>query len=147
MKIFFYNLIAFFFLINISFAHGAESSPGELVKEFYQWYLPYESDSNTPIRDSVIYKYVSRCTVKRLRIDLERGTLPGGVDYFTKVHDYDVDDWVENITIHENIKMNEYSYVVPVTLGLKNKKDIIVFVSYEDNSLYITKIDDTRPYL
>ncbi|MFM0281510.1 hypothetical protein P0D75_26205 [Paraburkholderia sediminicola] len=80
-----------------------------------------------PLLDNGIYVYVTKATVDGLRSAYRHNRLPGDSDYFTKVQDYDEQDWSNNIETHQAIMLGDVA-VVPVTFGSKDKISVLVFL-------------------
>lgn len=126
--------------------HCAEPEPQQLVRSFYLWYFKKsESGSEHPLRNNEISAYVAADTLKRLRADLERGTLPGDMDYFLKAQDI-LDEWPESLHVTEAVVLGDGTVVVPVSFGLETKISTIVFLQKDNGMLRIVKVDDTFPY-
>ena len=124
----------------------AEPEPQQLVRSFYLWYfMKSQSISEHPLQNDEIRAYVAAGTLKRLRADLERGTLPGDMDYFLKAQDI-LDEWPESLHVFEAIVLGDGTMVVPVSFGLETKISTIVFLQKDNGVLRIVKVDDTFPY-
>ena len=51
------------------------------VQDFYKWYLKQSLTANDlPVFDQAIFKYVCRCTAKRVQFDYNRGVSADGAD-------------------------------------------------------------------
>jgi hypothetical protein len=55
-----------------------------------------------------------------LRDDYRNNRLPGESNYFTKVQDYDENEWLHHMVLHPTIVPGEVA-VIPVTFGAKEK--------------------------
>jgi hypothetical protein len=120
-------------------------TPETSVTAFYTWFFKHDNDQTYPLRESMIYSYVSKKTVERLNSEYDHGGPPQGVDYFLKVQDYDPRDWAKNISVHSAIFLGDAA-VVPVTFGSTNKTSVLVFLRKQEGRWKITKIDDTCDY-
>ena len=130
------------------FQQGAladSATPDASTKAFYAWYIKLESKETYPLLDKGIYAYVTKATVDKLRSAYRHNRLPGDADYFTKVQDYDEQDWSNNIATHHAIMLDDVA-VVPVTFGSKDKISVLVFLRKLGDSWKITKVDDTLDY-
>ncbi len=121
------------------------AKPEEKVSAFYTWYIKKQSHQIFPLLDHEISKYVADPTIKRLRNDYKHDTLPGDADYFTKVQDYDDQDWLHSIRTASPIALGDVM-VVPVTFGSKDPVSVLVFLKRERAGWRIIKVDDTLGY-
>ncbi|MFM0167635.1 MULTISPECIES: DUF3828 domain-containing protein [Paraburkholderia] len=126
-------------------AFADSATPDATTKVFYAWYIKLESKDTYPLLDKGIYVYVTKATVDRLRSAYRHNRLPGDSDYFTKVQDYDEQDWSNNIETHQAIMLGDVA-VVPVTFGSKDKISVLVFLRKQGDGWKITKVDDTLDY-
>ena len=120
-------------------------TPEATVRAFYTWYIGRQTGTYQ-LTDNTIYRYVAKPTVDNLRDDYRHNRLPGDSDYFTKVQDYDENEWLHNMVLHPAIVLGEAA-VIPVTFGAKEKTDVIVFVRKEAGRWKIAKVEDTGNYL
>ena len=124
----------------------AEPEPQQLVRSFYLWYfMKSQNTSEHPLHSDDMHAYVAADTLKRLRADLARGTLPGDMDYFLKAQDT-LDDWPESLKVAEAIALGDGTVVVPVSFGVEEKISTIVFLKKVGGAFRIVKVDDTFPY-
>jgi len=126
-------------------AQGKPVTPEANTKAFYAWYIKLQAKSVYPLTDSGITTYVSKDTVDRLREAYRRNELPGDVDYFTKVQDYDEKDWSEHTVARAPILLEDVA-VVPVTFGSKDKISVLVFLRKLGDGWKITKVEDTQDF-
>lgn len=126
-------------------AFADSATPDASTKAFYAWYIKLESKDTYPLLDKGIYVYVTKSTVDKLRSAYRHNQLPGDADYFTKVQDYDEQDWSKNIATHQTIMLDDVA-VVPVTFGSKDKISVLVFLRKQGDGWKITKVDDTLDY-
>ena len=126
-------------------AFAGSATPDASTKAFYAWYIKLESKHTYPLLNKGIYVYVTKATVDRLRSDYRHNRLPGDSDYFTKVQDYDEQDWANNIATHRPLMLGDVA-VVPVTFGSKDKINVLVFLRKQGDNWKITKVDDTLDY-
>nr|WP_311530081.1 DUF3828 domain-containing protein [uncultured Ralstonia sp.] len=132
-------------LLQAASAHDALAKPEDQVSAFYRWYIQKQSGHTFPLLDHEISKYVAEPTIKRLRSDYKHGTLPGDADYFTKVQDYDEQDWLRSIRPANPIALGDVT-VVPVTFGSKDRVNVLVFLKRDGTGWKIIKVDDTWGY-
>lgn len=125
--------------------NGGIAQPEEQVSAFYAWYIKRQAHPGFPVLDREIARYVASPTIKRLRSDYEHDTLPGDTDYFTKVQDYDDQDWLRSIRTATPIKLGNVT-VVPVTFGSKDQVSVLVFLKRDGAGWRIIKVDDTLGY-
>jgi len=118
-------------------------TPDLETRAFYVWYIQLQSRLGYPLLDKNISRYVAQRTVDRLRDSYRHDRLPGDVDYFTKVQDYDDRDWASHIKTYPETLLGDVA-VVPVTLGFKEPSSIIVFLRKQAKGWKIFKVDDTR---
>ena len=65
------------------YAHAQDVE--SFVRDFYKWYLKQSlTTDDRPIFDEAIFKYVCRCTAKRVQFDYNRGVSPDEADYYQK---------------------------------------------------------------
>lgn len=127
--------------------HGRGQTPEEFVREFYLWYgAGYLSDDTSYLFGETIYKYVAPCTVERLRIDMERGTID--YDYFLSGQDF-WQELLDNLKVYDHIRVNDTISIVPVGFGdgnnYRGEPHLLVFVKEEKGRLFIIKVADIIP--
>lgn len=149
MKRFLSTLVIALLLLPIlsqaAISNASITKPEDLVSAFYTWYIKKQTAPGFPVLDREITKYVASPTIKRLRSDYEHDTLPGDADYFTKVQDYDDQDWLRSIRTATPIKLGDVT-VVPVTFGSKDQVSVLVFLERDGTGWRIIKVDDTLGY-
>lgn len=144
-----YIIIWFMTLAGIAFPVLAKAklpAPEDFVRDFYVWFINADKPDRVAEMDNDIYKYVAKPTADRVRADITRGSQPGNVDYFTKVQDYNPDEWKANTTIHHAVPLNNGVTIVPATFGKDEKIDIIVFLKEVQGHWEIIKAEDVLPY-
>lgn len=124
---------------------AAGTAPEARAAAFYAWFLKNDGDQGYPLDLPGITDYVSRKTVDRVKAVIQKGELPGDVDYFLKVQDYDGEDWAAHIATHPVVMLDPVA-VVPVTLGSKDKVNLLVFMEKQGGVWKVTKVDDTLGY-
>jgi hypothetical protein len=112
------------------------------VHDFYIWYGNelLKGNKRPPLYDDMIYTYVNRCAVDRLRIDYKRKFI--GSDYFIKANDF----WrelLENLVVQNRIIISDSITIVPVVFHAGDKKHpVFVFLENKNNTLSIIKVED-----
>ena len=134
-----------FFISGIQYGYSANSGEKELVRDFYQWYLhKIEHEHGSPTYDDAIYKYVSKCTAEKIRMDLKRGIVDW--DYFTVSQDT-IETWESTLTVYDPIQIDEHVSIVPVNFDPHvGGPALAVFVRKENESFKIIKIEDLYGY-
>lgn len=120
------------------------ATPEASTKAFYTWFIKRESENHGyALMDKEIYRYVSRPTVDFLRIEYKQNKFAERAEYFTRVQDYDQQDWLAHMTLHPAVMLDEVA-LVPVTFGSTEKKTILAFLRKQNGIWKITKVDDTE---
>ncbi|ACD14891.1 DUF3828 domain-containing protein [Paraburkholderia phytofirmans] len=146
-----FMLIAALFVISGSFFQPLAlaqtrqvTTPEASTKAFYTWFIKRDSeDRGYALMDKEVYRYVSRSTVDFLRAEYKQNKFAERAEYFTKVQDYDEQDWLAHIATHPAVMLDDVA-LVPVTFGSAEKKTIIAFLRKQNGVWKITKIDDTQ---
>ncbi|HEX3638906.1 MAG TPA: DUF3828 domain-containing protein [Paraburkholderia sp.] len=136
-------LSAFFQPFAIAQVHQA-TTPEASTKAFYTWFIKRDSENRDyALMDKEVYRYVSKPTVDFLRAEYKHNKFAERAEYFTKVQDYDREDWLAHIAPHPMILLDDVA-LVPVTFGSTEKKTILAFLRKENGIWKITKVDDTQ---
>ena len=93
--------------------------------------------------DKDVYRYVSKPTVDFLRSEYRQNKFAEKAEYFTKVQDYDEQDWLAHMVMHPTVLVEDVA-IVPVTFGSAEKKTILAFLRNEKGVWRIIKIDDIQ---
>ena len=120
------------------------------VQDFYKWYLkqslsfikqnkPFE---DLPVFDQAIFKYVCRCTAKRVQFDYNRGVGGNGADYYIKGQDV-VKEQLENFNIGGSIDVGDNLRLVSVSMRKEYSPYIVVYVEKTNGSMCISKVEDS----
>jgi hypothetical protein len=141
IKCIIYTILALAFFLNGNAYCSPNKSAEEFVYDFYMWYgnETLSDARRNPLYDDTLYKYVSKCTVDRLRIEPKKRYI--GSDYFLKGNDF----WrelLDNMKIGKIINIYDDISIVPVIFGEKNI--IFVFLKKENNSWSIIKVEDAH---
>ncbi|WP_233847698.1 DUF3828 domain-containing protein [Paraburkholderia sp. HD33-4] len=139
-------ILAFFILFqSLAMAQAPDmSTPKSSTTAFYKWFIHRSSEKHGyALMDKDIYTYVSKPTVDFLRAEYKQNKFAEQAEYFTRVQDYDDQDWLAHIEVHPAVLLDRVA-VVPVTLGSTEKKIIIAFLRKQGNVWKITKVVDTE---
>ena len=122
------------------------------VQDFYKWYLKQslsfikqnKSFENLPVFDQAIFKYVCRCTAKRVQFDYNRGVSADDSDYYMRRQDFGKEE-LENLMVGKSIAVNESLSLVPVSMGYQKGYNpyLVVYVEKTDGRLCISKIESS----
>lgn len=138
MKVRFIISICLALLLSGLPAHARGQAPEALVREFYLWYGSYHlTERPSPVHSETMYDYVYPCTVKKHRIDRERGVFD--YDYFLGGQDF-WQELLDSLQVYDHIKVNDDTSIVPIGFGTEPTK--LVFVKEENDRLYIIKVED-----
>ncbi|RZF24924.1 DUF3828 domain-containing protein [Paraburkholderia sp. UYCP14C] len=142
------NLLILAFLMlfqSLAMAQAPDiSTPESSIAVFYKWFLHRSSERHGyALMDKDIYTYVSKPTVDFLRAEYKQNRFAEQAEYFTRVQDYDDQDWVAHTAVHPALLLNGVA-VVPLTFGSTEKKTIIAFLRKQGNVWKITKVVDTE---
>ena len=120
-------------------AQGVES----FVQEFYKWYMKQSLATNDrPVFDDAIFKYVCKCTAKRVRLDYKR--VVGDADYYLRGQDFGK-ELLENLMVGKSIDVDDSLSLVPVSAIFRKEyaPHILVYVEKTKGRMYISKVEDT----
>ena len=121
------------------------------VRDFYKWYLkqslsfvkqPQPLFEKLPVFDQDIFKYVCRCTAKRVQFDYNRGVSADDTDYYQKGQEV-LKESLENFMVGKSISVNESLSLVPVSMGYNKEyaPDIVVYVEKTKGRMCISKVE------
>ena len=120
-------------------AQGVES----FVQEFYKWYMKQSLATNDrPVFDDAIFKYVCKCTAKRVCLDYKR--VVGDADYYLRGQDFGK-ELLENLMVGKSIDVDDSLSLVPVSAIFRKEyaPHILVYVEKTKGRMYISKVEDT----
>ena len=123
----------------VAYAQDVES----FVQDFYKWYLKQSlATDDLPVFDQVIFKYVCRCTAKRVQFDYKRGVGGDGADYYLKGQDVERKD-LENLIVGKSVSVNESLSLVPVSMSYRKEYApyIVVYVEKTKGRMCISKVE------
>ena len=116
------------------------------VQDFYKWYLKQSLTTNDlPVFDQAIFKYVCRCTAKRVQFDYNRGVSADDADYYQKGQEI-LKESLENFRVGKSIAVNESLSLVPVSMGYQKGYNpyLVVFVENTKSGMCISKVESSR---
>ena len=123
------------------------------VQGFYKWYLKqslsfvkqHHAFEDLPVFDQAIFKYVCRCTAKRVQFDYNRGVSADDSDYYMRRQDFGKEE-LENLMVGKSIAVNESLSLVPVSMGYNKEYApyIVVYVEKTKGRMCISKVEDSR---
>ena len=124
------------------------------VRDFYKWYLkqslsfvkqPQPLFEKLPVFDQDIFKYVCRCTAKRVQFDYKRGVSGSGGDYYLRSNDV-IDEQLKNMKVGKSISVNDKLLLVPVSTGFRKEYEphVVVYVEKINGRMCISKVEDSR---
>ena len=128
----------------LQFAHAQDVE--SFVQDFYKWYLKQSLTTNDlPVFDQAIFKYVCRCTAKRVQFDYNRGVSADDADYYQKGQEI-LKESLENFRVGKSIAVNESLSLVPVSMGYNKEYApyIVVYVEKTKGRMCISKVEDSR---
>lgn len=133
------------FFQSLALAHAPDlSTPESSVTAFYKWFIQRSSEKHGyALMDDDIYSYVSKPTVDFLRAEYRQNRFAEQAEYFTRVQDYDDQDWLAHIAAHRAVLLDGVA-VVPVTFGSTEKNTIVAFLRKQGSVWKITKVVDTK---
>ena len=130
-------------------AHAQDEE--SFVRDFYKWYLkqslsfvkqPQPLFEKLPVFDQDIFKYVCRCTAKRVQFDYNRGVGGNGADYYIKGQDV-VKEQLEDFNIGGSIDVSDNLRLVSVSMRKECFPYIVVYVEKTNGSMCISKVEDS----
>ena len=120
------------------------------VQDFYKWYLKQslsfikqnKSFEDLPVFDQAIFKYVCRCTAKRVQFDYNRGVSADDSDYYMRRQDFDKEQ-LENLMVGKSIAVNESLSLVPVSMSYQKEYNpyLVVYVEKTKGRMCISKVE------
>ena len=114
------------------------------VQDFYKWYMKQSLPTgDRPVFDDAIFKYVCKCTAKRVRLDYKR--VVGDADYYLRGQDFGK-ELLENLMVGKSIDVDDSLSLVPVSMGYQKEyaPDIVVYVEKTKGRMCISKVESSR---
>lgn len=116
------------------------------VQDFYRWYMKQSLlTDDRPVFDDAIFKYVCKCTAKRVRLDYKR--VISDSDYYIKGQDFGK-ELLDNLMVGKSIDVDDSLSLVPVSILFRKEyaPDIVVYVEKTKGRMCISKIESSlRP--
>ena len=116
------------------------------VQDFYRWYMKQSLlTDDRPVFDDAIFKYVCKCTAKRVRLDYKR--MVGDADYYLRGQDFGK-ELLDNLMVGKSIDVDDSLSLVPVSVSFRNEYTpyIVVYVEKTKGRMCISKIESSlRP--
>ncbi|MCH5145692.1 DUF3828 domain-containing protein [Desulfovibrio sp. UIB00] len=111
------------------------------VRDFYTWYMKQSlATDDRPVFDDTIFKYVCKCTAKRVRLDYKR--VVGDSDYYIKGQDFGK-ELLDNLMVGKSIDVDDSLSLVPVSILFRKEyaPDIVVYVEKTNGRMCISKVE------
>ena len=113
------------------------------VQDFYKWYMKQSlATDSRPVFDDAIFKYVCKCTAKRVRLDYKR--VVGDADYYLRGQDFGK-ELLDNLMVGKSIDVDDSLSLVPVSAIFRKEyaPHILVYVEKTKDHMCISKVEDT----
>ena len=96
-----------------------------------------------PVFDDVIFKYVCKCTAKRVRLDHKR--VVADSDYYLRGQDFGK-ELLDNLMVGKSIDVDDSLSLVPVSVSFRNEYApyIVVYVEKTKGRMCISKVEDSH---
>ena len=89
------------------------------VQDFYKWYMKQSlATDRRPVFDDGMFKYVCKCTAKRVRLDYKR--VVADSDYFLRGQDFGK-ELLDNLMVGKSIDVDDSLSLVPVSVSFRNE--------------------------
>ena len=114
------------------------------VQDFYKWYMKQSLlTDDRPVFDDAIFKYVCKCTAKRVRLDYKR--MVGDADYYLRGQDFGK-ELLDNLIVGKSIDVDDSLSLVPVSVSFRNEYTpyIVVYVEKTKGRMCISKVEDSH---
>ena len=114
------------------------------VQEFYRWYMKQSlATDRPPVFDDGMFKYVCKCTAKRVRFDYKR--VVADSDYFLRGQDFGK-ELLDNLMVGKSIDVDDSLSLVPVSILFRKEyaPDIVVYVEQTKGRMCISKVEDSH---
>ena len=111
------------------------------VKNFYKWYMKQSlATDRRPVFDDGMFKYVCKCTAKRVRVDYKR--VVADSDYFLRGQDFGK-ELLDNLMVGKSIEVDDSLSLVPVSVLFRKEyaPDIVVYVEKSKGRMCISKVE------
>ena len=114
------------------------------VQDFYKWYMKQSlATDRRPVFDDGMFKYVCKCTAKRVRVDYKR--VVADSDYFLRGQDFGK-ELLDNLMVGKSIEVDDSLSLVPVSVLFRKEyaPDIVVYVEKAKGRMCISKVEDAH---
>ena len=114
------------------------------VQDFYKWYMKQSlATDRRPVFDDGMFKYVCKCTAKRVRVDYKR--VVADSDYFLRGQDFGK-ELLDNLMVGKSIDVDDSLSLVPVSVSFRNEYApyIVVYVEKTKGRMCISKVEDSH---
>ena len=114
------------------------------VQDFYKWYMKQSlATDSRPVFDDAMFKYVCKCTAKRVRVDYKR--VVADSDYFLRGQDFGK-ELLDNLMVGKSIDVDDSLSLVPVSVLFRKEYApyIVVYVEKTKGRMCISKVEDTH---
>ncbi len=114
------------------------------VQDFYKWYMKQSLPTgDRPVFDDAIFKYVCKCTAKRVRLDYKR--MVGDADYYLRGQDFGK-ELLDNLMVGKSIDVDDSLSLVPVSVSFRKEYTpyIVVYVEKTKGRMCISKVEDSH---
>ena len=114
------------------------------VQDFYKWYMKQSlATDHRPVFDDAMFKYVCKCTAKKVRVDYKR--VVADSDYFLRGQDVGK-ELLDNLMVGKSIDVDDSLSLVPVSVLFRKEyaPDIVVYVEKTKGRMCISKVEDSR---
>ena len=113
------------------------------VQDFYKWYMKQSlATDRRPVFDDGMFKYVCKCTAKRVRLDYKR--VVADSDYFLRGQDFGK-ELLDNLMVGKSIDVDDSLSLGPVSAIFRKEyaPHILVYVEKTKGRTCISKVEDT----
>ena len=113
------------------------------VQDFYKWYMKQSlATGSRPVFDDAMFKYVCKCTAKRVRLDYKR--VVGDADYYLRGQDFGK-ELLDNLMVGKSIDVDDSLSLVPVSVLFRKEyaPDIVVYVEKTKGQMCISKVESS----
>ena len=113
------------------------------VQDFYKWYMKQSlATDRRPVFDDGMFKYVCKCTAKRVRVDYKR--VVADSDYFLRGQDFGK-ELLDNLMVGKSIDVDDSLSLVPVSILFRKEyaPGIVVYVEKTNGNMCISKVEDS----
>ena len=111
------------------------------VQDFYKWHMKQSlATDRRPVFDDGMFKYVCKCTAKRVRLDYKR--VVADSDYFLRGQDFGK-ELLDNLMVGKSIDVDDSLSLVPVSILFRKEyaPDIVVYVEKINGRMCISKVE------